>query len=50
MYEKKHYRQTVGGTMGSAVTSMLANIFMRKCKKDNLLNDCKHQMKFIVDN
>jgi hypothetical protein len=30
IYEKKFYRQVVGGAMGSAFTLTLANIFMRK--------------------
>ncbi len=34
IYEKKFYRQTVGGAMGSAFTLTLANIFMWKCEKE----------------
>ena len=30
VYEKKHYRQVLGGAMGSAFTLTLANIFMWK--------------------
>jgi len=33
VYEKKFYRQVVGGAMGSAFTLTLANIFMWKWEK-----------------
>lgn len=33
VYEKKYYRQVLGGTMGSAFTLTLANIFMWKWEK-----------------
>jgi hypothetical protein len=34
IYEKKFYRQIIGGAMGSAFTLTLANIFMWKWEKD----------------
>jgi hypothetical protein len=34
MYEKKFYRQIIGGAMGSAFTLTFANIFMWKCEKE----------------
>jgi len=34
IYEKKFYRQVVGGAMGSAFTLTLANIFMWKWEKE----------------
>jgi hypothetical protein len=34
IYEKKFYRQVLGGTMGSAFTLTLANIFMWKWEKE----------------
>lgn len=34
VYEKKFYRQTIGGAMGSAFTLTLANIFMWKWEKE----------------
>jgi hypothetical protein len=33
IYEKKYYRQVIGGAMGSAFTLTLANIFMWKWEK-----------------
>jgi len=33
IYEKKFYRQVIGGAMGSAFTLTLANIFMWKWEK-----------------
>ncbi|CAF4599136.1 unnamed protein product, partial [Rotaria socialis] len=33
VYEKKFYRQVIGGAMGSAFTLTLANIFMWKWEK-----------------
>ncbi len=33
-YEKKFYRQVIGGAMGSAFTLTLANIFMWKREKE----------------
>jgi len=33
VYEKKFYRQIIGGAMGSAFTLTLANIFMWKWEK-----------------
>ncbi|CAF1586156.1 unnamed protein product, partial [Adineta steineri] len=37
-YEKKFYRQVVGGAMGSAFTLTLANIFMWKWEKQLVLH------------
>ncbi len=34
IYEKKFYRQVIGGAMGSAFTLTLANIFMWKWEKE----------------
>ncbi len=34
IYEKKFYRQIIGGAMGSAFTLTLANISMRKWEKE----------------
>ncbi len=34
VYEKKFYRQVLGGAMGSAFTLTLANIFMWKWEKE----------------
>ena len=34
VYEKKFYRQILGGAMGSAFTFTLANIFMWKWEKE----------------
>ncbi len=34
VYEKKFYRQVIGGAMESAFTLILANIFMWKWKKE----------------
>ncbi len=34
VYEKKYYRQVIGGAMESAFTLVLANIFMWKWKKE----------------
>jgi hypothetical protein len=34
IYEKKFYREIIGGTMGSAFTLTLANIFMWKWEKE----------------
>ncbi len=34
IYEKKFYRQIIGGAMGSAFTLTLANIFMWKWEKE----------------
>ncbi len=37
IYEKKFYRQVIGGAMGSAFTLTLANIFMWKWEKELVL-------------
>jgi hypothetical protein len=38
VYDKKFYRQIVGGAMGSAFTLTLANIFMWKWEKQAILS------------
>jgi hypothetical protein len=38
VYEKKFYRQIIGGAMGSAFTLTLANIFMWKWQKETILS------------
>lgn len=37
VYEKKFYRQIIGGAMGSAFTLTLANIFMWKWQQETIL-------------
>ena len=47
IYEKKFYRQVLGGTMRSTFTSILANIFMWKWKKNSFIDNLL-QMKSTI--
>jgi hypothetical protein len=38
VYDKKYYRQIIGGAMGSPFTLTLANIFMWKWEKQAILS------------
>ena len=38
VYDKKYYRQVIGGAMGSPFTLTLANIFMWKWEKQAILS------------
>jgi anti-sigma factor ChrR (cupin superfamily) len=38
VYDKKYYRQVIGGAMGSPFTLTLANIFMWKWEKQAVLS------------